>query len=313
MKKVTVIGSGHVGATTAYLIALREIASTLLFDVVEGLPQGTTLDMMESSPLMNFRAGIKGSNSFEEVADSDLVVITAGQARQPGMSRSDLLASNAKIVSSIVEKIVEYAPRSIILVVTNPLDIMTYLAYRQSGFSPNNVFGMGGVLDSSRMAYFVALALSVPTEEVEALVIGSHSDAMLPLPRLTKVKGQPLTDLLDSEGIENIVNRTRNAGAEIVSFLKTGSAFYAPAAAITRMVESIFEDEKRVFSSCVYLNGQYGFRDLCLNVPVRLGARGVEEIIEIGLSEREKEALEKSAESVRQGIKEIKDLLEKDT
>ncbi len=312
MKKVSIIGSGHVGAITAYLLALRGTASILLLDVVEGLPQGTALDMMESAPLLNFKEDIKGSNSFADIAGSDLVVVTAGQARRPGMSRSDLLADNVKVISSVVKNIVEYAPQTMILVVTNPVDIMTYLTYRQSRFISTKVFGMGGTLDSSRMAYFIASTLSVPVEDVEVFVIGSHSDAMLPLTRLSQVKGQKLTDLMDEKAIDNIIDRTKQAGAEIVSFLKTGSAFYAPAASIVRMIESVFRDEKRVFSTCIYLDGQYGFKDLCLNVPVQLGTEGVERIIELDLSEKEREALEKSAELVREGIRELKTLIKMD-
>lgn len=305
--RVAVIGCGHVGATSAYLLALKGIPVTMV-DIVEGFPQGTALDMLESSPLLGVEADLKGTNDFSEIAGSDLVVVTAGEARKPGMSRADLLAKNSSIVTSVIGEIVKHAPLAIILMVTNPLDVMTYLALRTSKLSSTRVFGMGGALDSSRMSYFVASALGVPTREVSALVIGSHTDFMVPLPRFTIVKGIPLTDVMKPEEVSEIEKRTRGAGAEIVTYLKTGSALYAPAAAAAETVESVLRDEKKVLSTCVSLNGEYGLRDICLNVPARLGAQGVEEVLELELNDEEKQALQRSAEEVREGIRELRKL-----
>jgi malate dehydrogenase len=305
--RAAVIGCGHVGATSAYLLARKGVSVTLV-DIIEGLPQGTALDMLQSFPLLKTEADLKGTNDFSDIAGADLVVLTAGEARRPGMSRADLLARNARIVSSIVDETQKYAPSALMMIVTNPLDVMTFLVLRRSGLPGGRVFGMGGALDSSRMSYFTAEVLGVPVEEVSAIVVGSHGDSMVPLPRFTLVRGIPLVDVAESREIAEIVSRTRGAGAEIVSYLKRGSAFYAPAAAVAEMAESVLRDEKQVFSSCVFLEGQYRLSDLCLSVPVQLGAQGVEKIIELDLNQEERDALLKSAEEVREGIAELKKL-----
>lgn len=306
MVKISVIGSGRVGGSCAHLLAQRGLADeVLLLDVVEGLSQGTALDIMQAAPLEDFRARVYGSNEYGDIEGSDLVVVTAGLARKPGMSRRDLLQKNAQIVQSVTGKISRYAPRSKILVVTNPLDVMTYLAFKTSGFERNHVFGMGGVLDSARFAYFIAEKLEVSLEEISALVIGAHGDRMLPLPRFSRVSGEPITELLPPDVVENLVERTRGAGAEIVSYLKTGSAFYAPAASVVRMVEAIFGDGKGSLPVCVYLDGEYGLKDVCVGVPVKLSLDGVEEIIELDLTPDEVSILRDSAAEVRKSIESL--------
>lgn len=305
--RVAIVGCGHVGATSAYLLALKGVPVTLL-DIVEGLPQGTALDMLQSFPLLGIEANLRGTNDYSQIAGVDLVVLTAGEARRPGMSRTDLLAKNARMVGSVVGEIQKYAPSALIMVVTNPLDVMTFLVLRKSKLSPRRVFGMGGTLDSSRMGYFTADVLGASVKQISAMVVGSHGDSMVPLPRFTLVGGTPLVDVAGPREISEIVTRTRSAGAEIVSYLKTGSAFYAPAAAVAEMAESVLRDEKQVFSSCVFLEGQYGLSDVCLSVPVKLGAQGVEEIVELDLNDEEREALQKSAQEVREGIRELRKL-----
>jgi malate dehydrogenase len=298
--KVTVVGAGFVGATTAQRIVEKELADVVLVDIVEGLPQGKALDMMQSAPIEGFTTKIRGTNAYEDTRDSDLVIVTAGLARKPGMSRDDLLFKNAEIVSGIITECVKFSPKAILLVVTNPLDVMTYLSWKKSGFDTKRVFGMAGALDSARYCYFLSEALGCFPNEVDAMVLGGHGDEMVPVPDHTKIKGKPITRLLKPEQIVAINQRTRDGGAEIVKYLKTGSAFYAPASSVVRMVRSILEDRGEIIPSCVYLTGQYGIKDVYCGVPAKLGRGGVEEVVEIQLTSEEKSALEKSAEHVRE-------------
>jgi len=299
VKKVSIIGSGNVGATTATFLAEMDIAHIILLDIVEGVPQGKALDALEASPLRNFDVDIHGTNNYADIADSDVVVVTAGVPRKPGMSRMDLLNVNAGIVKSVTENIVKYAPDTIIIVVTNPLDVMTYLAYKASGFKPERVMGQAGILDSTRFRFFVAEELNISLKDTFAMVLGSHGDSMVPLPEYTTVSGIPITQLMPQERIEKLVERTRKGGSEIVRHLKTGSAFYAPGAAASEMVEAIIKDKHRVLPVSAYLDGQYGLKDVYTGVPVKLGAGGVEEIIEIRLSKEQLTALHKSADIFR--------------
>ena len=301
--KIGVVGAGNVGATTAQLIAQQELAQDLvLLDVAEGIPQGKSLDMAESSPVERFDTHILGTNNVDDLADSDIVVITAGIARKPGMSRGDLLNTNAEVVGTVSEHVARVAPSAIVIVVTNPLDVMTYVAFKKSGFPPERVIGMAGVLDTARYRYFLARELDVSVEDITAFVLGGHGDSMVPLPRYTTVAGIPVTELLDAAAIERIVQRTRDGGAEIVGHLKTGSAYYAPASCVTEMVKSIVRDKKRILPCAAYLTGQYGINDLFVGVPVKLGASGVEGIIEIGLTETESAALHASAAEVQSAV-----------
>jgi len=306
MGKISIIGSGHVGATCAFDIAQRELADVVLLDILEGIPQGKALDMMEAFPLKGFNGKVVGTNNYADIHDSTLVIVVAGFARQSGMSRLDLLEKNAQIVKSITGNIVKFAPESMILMVTNPLDIMTYLAFKLSGFGRNRVFGMSGLLDAARFGYFIALELGVSVEDVSAMVIGAHGDSMVPLSRFSTVSGIPITELLSSEVIKGIMERTRKGGAEIVSHLKIGSAFYAPATAVVEMVKSILKDKKRILPVCSYLDGEYGLKDVCVSVPVKLGENGIEEIIELKLTPAEKKALHASAATVKEGIKSLR-------
>ena len=299
-KKVTVVGAGMVGGTTAERLADKEMCDVVLIDIIEGLPQGKGLDLAESTPIAGCDARILGTNDYKDTANSDIVVITAGIARKPGMSRDDLLKTNYNIVKQTTEQVVKYSPNSILIVVSNPLDAMAQTAYKVSGFSKNRIIGMAGVLDSSRMRTFIAQELDVSVENVTAFVLGGHGDTMVPLARYSTVAGIPLPDLLPKEKIEAIVKRTRDGGAEIVSLLKTGSAFYAPAAAIVEMVEAILKDKKKILPCAAYLEGEYGIRGLFVGVPVKLGARGVEQIIQIKLAPEEQAALEKSAAAVKE-------------
>ena len=314
---ISIIGGGHVGATCAFLIAKRDLGEVVLVDVVEGLPQGTALDMMQSSSSEGFDSKIFGTNDFEDIADSDLVIVTAGFARKPGMSRLDLLTKNSEIIKLVIENIVKFASNAKVIVVTNPLDAMTYLSLKISGFEKNRVFGMSGVLDSARFKYFIADELSVPMSVVSALVIGSHSELMIPLPRFSSVSEVPLTKLLSERKIDSIIEKTKKGGAQIVSYLKNGSAFYAPAASVAEMAEAIVKDKKKVLPACVYLEGEYGLNDICLGVPAKIGKDGIEEIIELKLNPEEQSFLNKSAESVKEGIENLKlhrsDLFEGDT
>ena len=298
--KVTVVGAGNVGATTALRIHQLGYADVVLVDVVEDLPQGKGLDMLEAGPVTGTDAGIIGSNSYEETAGSDLVVITAGIARRPGMSRDDLLLTNMRITSSVTEQVVKHSPNCIIIAVTNPLDAMVQNVYESSGFPRNRVFGMAGVLDTARFRTFIAQELNVSVEDVQALVLGGHGDDMVPLVRYTTAGGIPITELMAEEKIDQLVQRTRDGGGEIVALLKEGSAYYAPSAAITQMVEAVLLDKKRILPCCAYLEGEYGINGLCVGVPVKVGAGGMEEVIQIGLTESEKAALNRSAASVQE-------------
>lgn len=299
-KKVTVVGAGNVGATTAQRIAEKELADVVLVDVVEGIPQGKALDMWQSAPVEGFDAAIVGSNGYDETANSDVVVITAGLARKPGMSRDDLLFKNAEIVTGVTKAVAERSPNAIIIVVTNPLDAMTQLAYKVSGFDSRRVIGMAGVLDAARYRTFIAMELGVSVEDITALLMGGHGDTMVPLPRYTSVSGIPLTELLPAEKINALVERTRHGGAEIVAHLKTGSAYYAPSSSAVAMVESILKDKKRVMPCCCYLDGQYGLKDLYVGVPVKLGSEGAEQILELNLSDAEIAELHTSAKAVEE-------------
>ena len=301
-KKVTVVGAGFVGSTTARRIVEKDIADVVLFDIVEGLPQGKALDIMESSSLEGFNAKIIGTNDYSQTKNSDLVIITAGVARKPGMSRDDLQLINAKVISDVVKNIAVMSPDTILIVVTNPLDVMSYLALKVSGFLPEKVIGMAGVLDSARYRYFIAQALGVSPSDIAACVLGGHGDSMVPMPRYSTIGGISLDQLMDSEKIQAINQRTRNGGAEIIGLLKTGSAYYAPSAAVAIMVKSILRDEKRVLPCSVYLKGQYGLNDIYCGVPVILSAEGVEKIIELDLTDQETQDLLKSSESVKKSI-----------
>jgi malate dehydrogenase len=305
-KKITVVGAGNVGATAAHRIADLELGDVVLVDVIEGLPQGKALDLAEATPIVGKDVRLIGSNGYSETTNSDIVVITAGIARKPGMSRDDLLHTNTDIVRSVTQQVVKYSPHAILIIVSNPLDAMTYVAYKVSGFPRERVFGMAGILDTARMRYFIAEALNVSVENVAAFVLGSHGDQMVPLIRYSTVAGIPLTDLLPREKIDAIVQRTRDGGAEIVSLLKAGSAYYAPSAAVVEMVEAVIKDKKKILPCCVYLEGEYGIRGVFVGVPVKLGSRGVEQILEIGLTLEERGALQRSAETVRELIDKIR-------
>ncbi len=305
--KIAVVGAGNVGATAAQHIAERELARELiLLDVAEGIPQGKALDLAEASPVDRFDTRVTGTSDSGSLSGSDIVVITAGLARKPGMTRDDLLSTNADIVGSVCDRVKETAPDAIVIVVTNPLDAMAYVALKVTEFSPAHVVGMAGILDSARFRYFIADELDVSVEDVTAFVLGGHGDSMLPLPRYSSVAGIPLSELLDEAAIERLVERTRNGGAEIVGHLKTGSAYYAPASAIAEMVAAIVRDKKRILPCAAWLTGQYGVQDLFMGVPVKLGASGVEEIIEIGLTPDEQKAFHASAEAVRSSVRKLK-------
>jgi malate dehydrogenase len=298
--RVTVVGSGFVGATAAMRIVQEGLSDgVVMTDIVEGLPQGLALDMRESAPIEGFEPNIEGTNDYADTVGSDVVVITAGLPRQPGMSRMDLLDKNAGIVRDVVENVVRYSPHAILIVVTNPLDEMTFLASQVSGFPKERVMGMAGVLDSSRLRYFIAEELGASPAQVEAMTLGSHGESMVPLPRQATVQGKPLTELVDGETLERLYQRTRDAGAEIVGLLKKGSAYYAPSAAIAQMVNAIAGDTKEVLPACAWCTGQYGISDVYVGVPVRLGRGGVEEIVELDLNEAELAALREAAEGIR--------------
>lgn len=293
------------GATTAQRLAELDIADVVMLDVVEGLPQGKALDIAQAAPVMGYSVDVTGTNDYIDISGSDIVIVTAGIARKPGMGRDDLLATNIKIVRDVCNHIQEYAPEAIIMTVTNPLDVTTYAATKCSRQERGRVFGMSGLLDSSRFATFIAKEIGCNVKDVDAMVLGGHGDSMVPLPEYTTVSGIPLPQLLDEESINRLVQRTVNAGAEIVGYLKTGSAFYAPSAAIAMMTEAILMDTKRIVSASVYLDGEYGLRGVCLGVPVKIGKRGVEEIIELKLTPEQEQALKRSAEEVRRGISNI--------
>ncbi len=299
-KKVTVVGAGMVGGTTVHRLADKELCDVVVIDIIEGLPQGKGLDLAESAPIEGYDSRVQGTNDYKDTANSDIVVITAGLPRKPGMSRDDLLKKNYDIVKQTTEQVVKYSPNCILIVVSNPLDAMAQTAYKVSGFSKNRVIGMAGVLDSARMSTFIAMELNVSVENVTTFVLGGHGDTMVPLARYSTVAGIPLPDLLPADKIEAIVSRTRKGGAEIVNLLKTGSAFYAPSAAVVEMVGAILKDKKKILPCAAYLEGEYGVQGLFVGVPVKLGARGIEQIIEIKLTAEEQAALKKSADSVKE-------------
>ncbi len=299
-KKVTIVGAGNVGATAAHWIAAKELADVVLIDVVEGIPQGKGLDLLEAMPIEKRDCHISGTNDYADTADSDLVVITAGIPRKPGMSRDDLLQTNYKIMSDVVGKVTANSPNCILIVVSNPLDAMAQAAFRQSKFNRERVIGMAGVLDSARFRTFIAEELNVSVENVTAFVLGGHGDTMVPLPRYSSVAGIPITELIAKDRLDAIVQRTRDGGAEIVKYLKAGSAYYAPSAATTEMVEAILKDKKKILPCAAYLEGEYGIRGYYIGVPCKLGARGIEQIMEIRLTAEEDAALKKSAAAVKE-------------
>jgi malate dehydrogenase len=299
-KKVTVVGAGNVGANCALRLADKELADVVLVDVVEGVPQGKALDLLQSGPVEGYDVTLTGANDYEPTANSDIVILTAGFPRKPGMSRDDLLLANYDVVRTATEQIVRYSPNCILIVVTNPLDAMCQAAFTVSKFSKNRVIGMAGVLDTARFRTFIAQELKVSVENVTAVVLGGHGDTMVPLVRLSNVSGIPLTDLLDQATLDRLVDRTRNGGAEIVKYLKTGSAYYAPSAAAVEMAESILKDKKKVLPICAYLEGEYGINGLFVGVLGKLGARGLEQIYELKLTADESAALHKSAGAVRE-------------
>ncbi len=303
--KVTVIGGGNVGATAAQRLVEREIADVCLIDIVEGLPQGKALDMMESAPVEKFDAKIRGANGYADSANSDIIVVTAGLARKPGMSRDDLLHKNTEIVAGAIREAYRHSREAIVIVVSNPLDAMCEVVRRVTGLPRERVIGMAGILDSARMRWFIAEALNVSVENTHAFVLGGHGDSMVPLPRYSTVSGVPITELLPKETVAKIVERTRNGGIEIVNYLKTGSAYYAPSSAVVEMVDAILKDKKKILPCAVRLEGEYGIRDLFVGVPVKLGRRGAEEVLQIQLAPEEQAALRKSADAV----KELCDLL----
>jgi len=299
-KKVSIVGAGNVGATTAHWIASKELADVVLIDIMEGIPQGKALDLLEALPIEKRDVSVVGSNDYAATANSDIVVITAGIPRKPGMSRDDLLHTNYKIMSDVVAKVVAQSPESILIIVSNPLDAMAQAAFRQAGFNRERVIGMAGVLDSARFRTFIAAELNVSVENVTAFVLGGHGDTMVPLPRYSTVAGIPITELIEPSRLEAIVQRTRDGGAEIVKHLKTGSAYYAPSAAATEMVEAILKDKKKILPCAAYLQGEYGIDGYYIGVPCKLGAAGLEKIIEIKLTAEEDAALKKSAEAVKE-------------
>src|SRR5256885_6147181 len=300
--KITVVGAGNVGATAAHWLAAKELGDVVLVDIVEGVPQGKALDLAEAAPVEGFDVRLTGTNGYDETSNSDVVIITAGLARKPGMSRDDLLKTNAGIVGKVVDEVVKRSPQTILIIVSNPLDAMCQVALRRSGFPKHRVIGMAGVLDSARMRCFLAEALDVSVENVTAFVLGGHGDTMVPLPRYSTCAGIPITELLSKEVIDAILTRTANGGAEIVGLLKTGSAFYAPSLGAVEMAEAILKDKKKILPCAVFLEGEYGISNLFVGVPVKLGKNGVEQIIEINLTNEERSALHKSAAAVQELI-----------
>ncbi len=301
--KITIVGAGNVGATAAHWCAAKELGDIVLIDIIEGVPQGKGLDLYEAAPVEGFDSRITGTNDYADTAGSDVVVVTAGIARKPGMSRDDLISTNAGIVGSVTDEIVKVSPDCILIIVSNPLDVMVTKAHMQCKFPRERIVGMAGVLDSARFRTFISMELNVSVEDISATVLGGHGDSMVPLPRYSTVSGIPITALMKPERIEELVQRTRDGGAEIVNFLKTGSAFYAPGAAVIQMVESILRDKKRVLPCAALLQGEYGQEGIFMGVPVKLGSRGVEEVIELELTPEEKSAFDKSADHVRELIK----------
>ena len=301
-KKVTVVGAGHVGATTGLAIANKGLADIVLTDIIERMPQGKALDMMEATPLMGRDVEITGTNNYVDTQGSDIIVITAGLARKPGMSRDDLLFKNAEIIGGVVDEVTKHSPDSIIIMVTNPLDVMAYLAYKKSGFPRERVIGMAGVLDSARFRTFIAMELGISVDNTHAFVLGGHGDSMVPLPRYSTVAGVPITELMSEEQVNRVVQRTRDGGAEIVSLLGTGSAYFAPAWSVAQMVEAILLDRKEILPCAAFLQGEYGVEDAYVGVPVQLGAGGMEKVFEIDLSDDERSAFEDSVAEVKDSI-----------
>ncbi|MDZ7289665.1 MAG: malate dehydrogenase [candidate division KSB1 bacterium] len=300
--KISVIGAGNVGATTALFLAQQRLGEILQIDIIEGMPEGKALDMDEAGPVARFEGHIVGTTNYDKLENSDIVVMTAGLPRKPGMTRMDLLTKNAEIVSSAMLKVAQFASKAIVVMVTNPLDVMTYVAWKTTGFPKSRVVGMAGVLDSTRFRFFVADALNVSVEDTQAMVLGGHGDSMVPLPRYTTVSGIPITQLLPADQVAKLVDRTRKGGTEIVNLLKTGSAYYAPAASVAQMVEAIVFDKRRLLPASAYLEGEYGLSGVFAGVPIILGRNGIEKIVEIELTEEEKQALHKSAAEVKEGI-----------
>ena len=299
-KKVTVVGAGNVGATAAQRLAEKQLCDVVLVDIVEGVPQGKALDLTEAAAIEKHDSHLTGTNGYDETTDSNIVIITAGIPRKPGMSRDDLISTNAGIMKNVTQEVASRSPDATIIVVSNPLDAMCHVAYDTCGFPKQRVIGMAGVLDSARFRAFISMELNVSVENTHAFVLGGHGDTMVPLPRYSTVAGIPITELLAKDRIDALVERTRNGGAEIVALLKTGSAYYAPASAAVEMAESILKDKKKLLPCAAYLQGEYGIQDLFIGVPVKLGAAGIEEIIEITLTEEEQQALQKSAEAVQE-------------
>lgn len=306
--KISVIGAGNVGATAALRLAEMELGDVVLVDIVEDMPQGKSLDLMQMGPVVNYDSRITGTNTYDETVGSDIVIITSGLPRKPGMSRDDLLATNTNIVKQVTSEVSKRSPNAILILVTNPLDAMTYVAYKVSGFKKNKVMGMAGVLDSARFRTFISMELDVSVDNIHAFVLGGHGDDMVPLARFTTVAGIPITELLPEDKIEALIQRTRAGGAEIVKLLKTGSAFYAPGASAAQMAESIIRDKKKILPCCVYAEGEYGVKDTFVGLPVKLGSNGIEEIVQIKLSKKEKEELYVSAGHVKELCERIHEL-----
>jgi len=304
-KKITVIGAGNVGATVAHRLVDKQLGDVVLIDILEGVPQGKALDLLEAGPIEGYDVRVKGTNDYADTANSDVVVMTAGFPRKPGMSRDDLLKANYDVVKGAIEKAAKVSPQAILIIVTNPLDAMAQTALRVSGFPRNRVIGMAGVLDTARYRTFIAEALNVSVQNVQGFVLGGHGDTMVPVPRYTTVAGIPVGELLPKDKLDAIIDRTRKGGAEIVNYLKTGSAFYAPSAAVVEMVEAIFYDRKKILPCAAYLEGEYGINGLFVGVPVKLGAHGIEEIIQIKLTPEEQAELQKSADAVKELVQVI--------
>lgn len=304
-KKIGVVGAGHVGETTALMLAQKELGDVVITDIVEDMPQGKALDLMEMTPLVGIDSSLKGSNDLADLAGSDVIVMTAGLPRKPGMDRMDLLTKNANIVGGVADGIKKYAPKAIVVVVSNPLDVMTYQMYKRTGFDKKRVLGMAGVLDSTRLRAFIAMELNVSAADVHAMVLGGHGDSMVPLPRYTTVNGIPITELLPKDKIEALMQRTKVGGGEIVKLLKTGSAYYSPAMAAAQMVESILKDKKRILPAAALCEGEYGLSNVYVGVPVKLGSEGVEKILELKLTSEEMAMLKASADDVAKGIKDL--------
>jgi malate dehydrogenase len=309
VSKVTVVGSGNVGATVAQYVAEKDLADVVLIDVIEGMPQGKSLDMWEAAPVLGHSRKLFGSNDYKDTKDSDIVVITAGIARKPGMSRDDLLKTNAQIVQGVAKEAVKQSPEAIFVVVTNPLDVMTYLAWQTTRLPHHRVIGMAGVLDSARFQTFISMELGLSTEDIRAMVLGGHGDLMVPLPRFSTVNGVPITELLPADKVEKLCQRTRDGGAEIVALLKSGSAWYAPGASVAQMCEAILRDKHRLLPCAVYADGKYGLKDIYVGLPAVLNRTGVKEVIDLKLSADEQAALKKSADSIRDNINTMNQLL----